>query len=54
MTVPLPTNIVAEDILDIMKEAECAALMVSVQEAPALANVIGGVTSLRSVIVMGR
>lgn len=51
---PLPTNILAEDLSEIIQEAQCAALVLSLQEAPALAGVLGACTSIRNVIVMGR
>ncbi len=54
VSVPLPTNIAAEDVLDIMADADCVALVVSLQEVPALAGVLEGCATLRSVIVMGR
>ena len=54
MTVPLPTNILAEDICEIIQEAECAALVLSLQEVSALAGVLGACTSVRNIIVMGR
>lgn len=54
MSVPLPTNIVAEDVREIIRDAECAALVISLQEVPALAGVLAACTSIRTIIVMGR
>ena len=54
MTVPLPTNILAEDIREIIREAECAALVVSLREVPALAPIVGACHTVRSVIIMDR
>ncbi|BDA45159.1 Carboxylic acid reductase [Coccomyxa sp. Obi] len=53
VTVPLPTNIMAEDVCEIIKDAECAALVISLQEVPALARVLAACTSIRTIIVMG-
>lgn len=52
--VPLPTNILAEDVLAIMIEAEVRCLMVSAAEVAGLASVIGKCTCLKSVVVMDR
>ena len=54
MTVPLPTNILAEDIREIIKEAECAALVVSLREVPGLAPIIASCPTVRNVIIMDR
>ena len=54
MTVPLPTNILAEDIREIINEAECAALVVSLREVPALAPLVASCPTVRSVIIMDR
>lgn len=54
VAVPLPTNIMAEDVCEIIKDAECAALVISVQEVPAVAGVLAACTSIRTIIVMGR
>ena len=51
---PLPTNILAEDIREIIKEAECAALVVSLREVPALAPIVGACHTVRKVIIMDR
>ena len=52
--VPLPTNILAEDVRAIIDEAEVRCLMVSAEELAAIAPVIGGCASVKAVIVMDR
>jgi hypothetical protein len=52
VSVPLPTNILAEDIKEVIKEAECVALMLSLAEAPALARVVRECSTLRNIIIM--
>ena len=52
MSVPLPTNILAEDTREIIKEAECVALVVSSAEVPALARVMRECATVRNILVM--
>jgi fatty acid CoA ligase FadD9 len=54
VVVPLPTNILAEDVAAIIDEAEAACLTVSAAELPALAPVIGQCTTVRNVVVIDR
>jgi acyl-coenzyme A synthetase/AMP-(fatty) acid ligase len=54
VVVPLPTNILAEDVAAIMNEAEVACLMLSSGELAALAPVIGQCTTVRNVVVFDR
>lgn len=54
VVVPLPTNILAEDVSAIINEAEVACLMLSARELAALAPVIGRCTTVRNVVVIDR
>ena len=49
---PLPTNILAEDTREIIREAECVALVISAAEVPALARVMRDCATVRNIFVM--
>lgn len=51
-TVPLPTNIQAEDIVKIINEAELTCLICSLGELPNLAPLVGGCETVKNFIVM--
>ena len=51
-TVPLPTNIQAEDIVKIINEAELTCLTCSVGELPNLAPLVGGCKTVKTFVVM--
>lgn len=51
-TVPLPTNISAEDIAKISVEAEIRAMVCSAAELRAVAPILAGIPTLRTFIVM--
>ena len=51
-TVPLPTNIQAEDIVKIINEAELTCLVCSLAELGNLAALVGGCETVKTFIVM--
>lgn len=51
-TVPLPTNIQAEDIVKIINEAELSCLICSLAELPNLAPLVGGCETVKTFVVM--
>ena len=51
-TVPLPTNIQAEDIVKIINEAELTCLVCSLGELPNLASLVGGCATVKTFVVM--
>ena len=51
-TVPLPTNIQAEDIVKIINEAELTCLICSLGELAGLASLVGGCETVKAFVVM--
>ena len=51
-TVPLPTNIQAEDIVKIINEAELTCLTCSLGELAGLASLVGGCETVKAFVVM--
>jgi len=51
-SVPLPTNIQAEDIVKIVNEAEITCLICSLAELPNLASLVGGCKTVKTFVVM--
>ena len=51
-TVPLPTNIQAEDIVKIINEAELTCLICSIGELPGLVSLVGGCETVKTFVVM--
>lgn len=51
-TVPLPTNIQAEDIVKIINEAQLTCLTCSLGELPNLAHLVGDCETVKTFVVM--